>query len=65
MPGVPACAEVRHGDHRTQGRLMWLLGRLTRRVARPRFLYPGELSPHLMRDIGLGDGDIRCPRPRS
>jgi hypothetical protein len=39
--------------------------RLTERLARPAYLYPDELSPHLRRDIGLGE--VRCadlhPRP--
>ena len=29
-----------------------------RRLARPRYLYPGELSSHLLRDIGLIDGRV-------
>ena len=41
---------------------MRLVHFLTRRNARPAFLYPGELSPHLLRDIGLGDLD-RAGRP--
>jgi hypothetical protein len=36
---------------------------LTERLARPRYLYPGELSSHLLRDIGLIDG--RVPGLRS
>ena len=34
---------------------------LTERLARPAYLYPDELSPHLLRDIGLTDG--RMPGP--
>ena len=34
---------------------------LTERLARPAYLYPDELSPHLLRDIGLIDG--RMPGP--
>ena len=41
---------------------MRLVHFLTRRNARPAFLYPGELSPHLLRDIGLADLD-RAGRP--
>lgn len=40
--------------------LMHLLGE---RLARPRYLYLDDLSPHLRRDIGLTDG--RLPGRRS
>ena len=35
----------------------------TERLARPAYLHPDELSPHLLRDIGLIDG--RMPGSRS
>ena len=44
---------------------MRLVHFLTRRNARPAFLYPGELSPHLRRDVGLADIDGACRPPRT
>ena len=38
---------------------------LTERLTRPAYLYPDELSPHLLRDIGLTDGRMTGPRWRS
>jgi hypothetical protein len=46
-----------------EGWLMQFARLLTERLARPRYLYPGELSSHLLRDIGLIDG--RVPGLRS
>ena len=37
---------------------------ITERLARPAYLYPDELSPHLLRDIGLTDGRMPVPRSR-
>ena len=65
MAGSCASADARRGNGHAQGRLMRLVHFLTRRNARPAFLYPGELSPHLLRDIGLGDAEPGCRRPRS
>ena len=62
MAGSCASADARRGNGHAQGRLMRLVHFLTRRNARPAFLYPGELSPHLLRDIGLADLD-RAGRP--
>jgi hypothetical protein len=49
----------------TEGWLMQAMRRLTERLARPAYLYPDELSPHLRREIGLCDGRTadRHPRP--
>jgi hypothetical protein len=52
------------GDDRAEGRLMRFLRLLGERLARPRFLLPDELSPHLLRDIGLLDGQSGGRRPR-
>ena len=38
---------------------------LTERLSRPAYLYPDELSPHLLCDIGLTDGRMTGPRWRS
>ena len=43
---------------------MQAVRRLTERLARPAYLYPDELSPHLRRDIGLGDGRMADQHPR-
>ena len=37
---------------------------VTERLARPAYLYPDELSPHLLRDIGLIDGCMPGSRSR-
>ena len=65
MAGCSANAEARHDTGHTPGWLMRLLGFLSRRTARPAFLYPGELSPHLRRDVGLADIDGACRLPRT
>jgi hypothetical protein len=46
-----------------EGWLMHFARVLTERPVRPAYLYPDELSPHLLRDIGLIDG--RVPGMRS
>jgi hypothetical protein len=56
---------VDHRRHSSQGWLMYAARHLAARLARPRFLYPGELSPHLLRDIGLCDSCMPEQRPRS
>jgi hypothetical protein len=43
---------------------MQLIGSLGAWLARPAYLYPDELSPHLRRDIGLTDHRTPGPRPR-
>ena len=65
MTGHLARVGARSNDGPDQGWLMRWLDRLTRRAARPTFLYPGELSPHLLRDIGLEDGRAGRARPPS
>jgi hypothetical protein len=47
-----------------EGWLMYLIRVASERLARPRLLYPGELSPHLLRDIGLVDDPSRLRRRR-
>ena len=37
---------------------------LGERLARPRYFHPDELSPHLLRDIGLTDGRMAGSRSR-
>ena len=65
MAACSTSAAARHGKGHTQGWFMRLLGFLSRRTARPAFLYPGELSPHLRRDLGLADIDGACRPPRT
>ena len=48
-----------------EGWLMQFVRLVTERLARPAYLYPDELSPHLLRDIGLTDGRMTGPRWRS
>ncbi len=43
----------------TEGWLMSLAHLLGQRLARPQFLHTGELSAHLLRDIGLEDSRRR------
>ena len=47
----------------TKGWLMQFARLLTERLARPAYLYPDEVSSHLLRDIGLIEG--RVPGLRS
>ena len=47
-----------------EGWLMQLVRLVTERLARPAYLYPDELSPHLLRDIGLIDGCMPGRRSR-
>jgi uncharacterized protein YjiS (DUF1127 family) len=54
--------EQHHGQ--AEGRLMRIVRVLGERLARPRFLYAGELSPHLLRDIGLMDECMPGQRSR-
>ena len=49
---------------RAEGRFMHFVRLIGERLARPRFLYPGELSPHLLRDIGLLDDRMAGHRSR-
>ena len=48
-----------------EGWLMQFARVLTERLARPAYLHPDELSPHLLRDIGLIDGPSRACDRRS
>ena len=48
-----------------EGWLMQFARVLTERLARPAYLYPDELSPHLLRDIGLTDRRMTGRRWRS
>lgn len=43
----------------TEGWLMSLVNLLGARLARPPFLHTGELTAHLLRDIGLEDSRRR------
>jgi hypothetical protein len=52
-------------QEQSEGWLMALARRLTARQAHPPYLYPGQLSPHLLRDIGLDDTCMPPRRPRS
>jgi hypothetical protein len=47
-----------------EGWIMALARRLGERLAHPRYLYPEELSPHLLRAIGLLDGHPTSRRRR-
>ena len=64
MTSLFARGTVGRADADAEGWIMCLLRRLGERLARPRYLYPDELSPHLLRDIGLLDGRPSSDRRR-